>query len=185
MRIDGEHLDPLFADLESALRELVAPTDSDPSLWDKSEAGKWTAGQHVDHIVTTLDFTSAAFGEAESRLRAGALPPVPHRRLLQRLWVSFVSRGWFPRGGKTTPNSYPRGHPERGEVIERMGRAVSRHREIGARLTAPERDRLWIPNLFRPTWHYTLPEMIRVHAVHARHHARLIEEIGRAQGTAS
>ena len=75
----------------------------------------------------------------------------------------------FPRPpGRRAPASTTRA---------RLDQQVQRHREIGARLSKTERDRLWIRNPFVSRWHYTFPEMIRVQVVHVRHHARLIAEI--------
>jgi hypothetical protein len=84
----------------------------------------------------------------------------------------------MPRGGRAPAVAQPGAAPERAAVTARLTGAVDRHRAAGAALAPGERDRLWIPNPFMPRWHYTLPEMVRVHAVHARHHAKLIGEIG-------
>ena len=43
------------------------------------------------------------------------------------------------------------------------------------------RDQLWIRNPFmtRMRWHYSLPEAVRIQAVHVRHHATQIDELAR------
>lgn len=116
-----------------------------------------------------------------ARLRAGQLPARPRRGLLQALFVRVVVvGGWMPRGGRASEQVHPSAAPEPGAVAERIALAAARHRTLAAGLTADQRDRLWIPNPFLPRWHYTLPESLRVHAVHARHHARQVEEIAAA-----
>ena len=94
------------------------------------------------------------------------------------MWVALVAkRGVLPRGIRT-PRRFEAGpDPERAATLDRERREVERHRAMGRRLTAVERDRLWIRNPFMRRWHYTFPEMIRVQAVHVRHHQRLIAEI--------
>ena len=63
-------------------------------------------------------------------------------------------------------------------TLAALRRDAGRLRSLGERLTAAERDCLWIWNPdFVTTWHYRLPEAVRIHAVHARHHARGIAAI--------
>lgn len=97
--------------------------------------------------------------------------------------MTLLFRGWMPRGGRTVPAAFPGQHPEREPVRTRASAAVAKHRAIAAPLTPTERERLWIANMFMPRWHYTLPELVRVHAVHVRHHARQVAEIAAATGS--
>lgn len=83
----------------------------------------------------------------------------------------------MPRGLKTADWAVPREPVDRATVLAALVQDAARHRELGVRLGARDRDRLWIENPFRPGWHYRLTEMLRIHAVHARHHARQIVEI--------
>jgi hypothetical protein len=180
--IGGAVYPELIADLQRALGELTAPTEGDPARWTAGQPGKWTAGQHTEHVIVVMERTAADFAAAERTLHAGGLGPPPGRGPLQRLWVSLLFRGWMPRGIPTSPFAHPGDHPERAAVVARGERALAAHAEIGARLPHEGRDRLWIPNPFRPAWRYTLPEMVRVHAVHARHHAKQIAAIVAAAG---
>ena len=112
-------------------------------------------------------------------LRAGTLWPCPRRGPLQTLWIGLVVKiGRLPRGGRAPAKFLPAASPDHAATLEKIRLLVERHRRIGAGLSAGDRDRLWIRNPFLPRWQYTLPEVIRVHAVHARHHARLVREIG-------
>jgi len=172
----GARFDALIADLEAALAEIAALTEGEQARWKRGRPGKWNAGQHTDHVVTVMEHTAADFVAAEPALRDGSLAPPAPRGGLERLWVSTLFRGWMPRGGRTVKRAEPEGYPDRAQVLERGRQAIERHRELGARLTPDERDRLWIANMFMPKWRYTLPEMVRVHAVHVRHHAKQIAE---------
>jgi len=178
MKVDGAHFDQVLADLDLAARELAAALERDPARWSRGRPGKWTAGQHVEHLAITLAVSADAFEPLAARVRDGTLARVPRRGPLQWLWVTMVvKRGTLPRGGKT-PRRFEAGPgPSREHTLERLRREIHRHRTLGDGLSAQQRDRLWIRNPFVSRWHYTLPEMVQVHAVHVRHHARLIAEI--------
>lgn len=168
----------LIADMETALGELVASADLEPGLWNRSRPGKWTAGQHVDHLAVCVDVFATALEASAVELEAGRLKPPPARWLLQQLFVSLVlSRGKLPRGGDTPSIMRPAATPERDAVLARIAAGNARYRALGKRFDASARDVLWIANPFRAGWHYRFPETVRVHAVHARHHAAQIAEI--------
>jgi len=177
MNIDGAHFEVLMSELDSACRELVEAAERDPGLWDRRKPGKWTAGQHVEHVAISM---AAMAGPLEARGHApvSESPARPGRGLLESLWIALVvKRGSLPRGGKTRAEFGPTALPDRAATLERLGGESDRIRALGSRLSAEDRDRAWIANPFMPRWHYTLPEVVRVNAVHARHHAKLIREI--------
>jgi hypothetical protein len=179
MRLTGDNFTALCADLDAAIAELIAATERDPALWERGRPGKWTAGRHAAHVGIVLARTAGEFEQAEQRFRAGTLPPPSARRgFLQSLFLNFVvEKGHMPRGGKATPWSVPPERPDREGTLAALRRDAERHRRLGERLSPGERERLWIPNPFIASWHYRLPEMVRMHAVHARHHRKLIDEI--------
>lgn len=173
--MDGAHADELLASLDAALAELERAADP---RWERGIPGKWTAGEHVAHIAATMTEAIEMFDKAGSLHRAGFLPRRPSRGPMQWLWVHLViAPGRLPRGGKTAARFVPANHPSREPTLRALHDAAARHRTLTQSLSAPERDQLWIPNPFLPRWSYTLPEILRVHAVHARHHAKLIDEI--------
>ena len=182
--IRAEDFPALCADLERALGELTSGVQRDESLWTRGRPRKWTAGQHAAHVGLIIAMMTDAFEAAESGLRSGTSSAPPRRGLLQSLFVTLVvEKGYMPRGAKAVARSLPPERPEKGETLATLRRDAGRLRALGERLTAPERDRLWIWNPLGgipsriTTWHYRLPEAARLHAVHARHHARLIAEI--------
>ena len=173
--MDGAHADELLADLDSALAELEGAANRG---WERGLPGKWTAGEHVAHIAATLAESADTFEKGAALLRAGFLPPRPRRGPMQWLWVHLViAPGRLPRGGKTAARFVPANQPDRSATLRELQNAAARHRALTQSLSTTERDRLWIANPFLPRWHYTLPEILRAHAVHARHHAKLIAEI--------
>lgn len=178
MKPTGELFEAIWDEMDQSMRGLGAAVSASPALWDRARPGRWTAGQHVAHVGVVLTQTANAFEAAERSLRDGSLPPPPRRGLLQKLLVKMLAeKGVMPRGAKTVPSAYPPEQPSQAATLDAMRRDAERHRVIGARLAAAERDRLWIANPIRSVWHYRLPEMMRVHALHARHHRKLVEEI--------
>lgn len=180
MDLSGGNFEALCDDLDRALAALGALVERDAGAWTRGAPGRWTAGGHVEHVALSMEHPLAALDAARHRLAAGTLPPPPRRGMLQWLFVRLVVEGGrMPRGARTTAPFEPGPAPERAAVFARIARAAARHREIGAGLAPAERDRLWIANPFRPSWRYTLPELVRMHAVHARHHAAIVVEIAR------
>lgn len=174
----GEAFAILAADFEAAHDAAILAATSDPAAWDRGRPGRWTAGQHLDHLARSLEVTLAGGEQALARLRDGTLPRPPWRGPLQALFVALVvKRGSLPRGGRTAPALEAAPAPDRTALPDRVRELVRRYRALGEPLAAAERDRLWIANPFRGSWHYTYPESLRMHAVHARHHAGLVREI--------
>lgn len=184
MKMTGARFGPLMDDLEAAASEIVALAKRHPGFWDRALPEKWTMAQHIDHVAVGVTSTAMAFEESEQRLRSGTLPRRPWRGPLQSLFVAIaVGAGRLPRGGRTPRSMRPAPHPDRDEVLSRLTRDLARHRGLGERSSANERDRLWIANPYRASWQYTFPEILRVHSVHIRHHARQIEELVAAGAT--
>lgn len=168
----------LMLDLERANRELITSLNRDPGLWLCSRPRKWTAGQHAEHIALSLERYADALELNAAAQASGTLGPPPRRGLLQRLFVGYVlGSGRLPRGGRTPKILEPSSAPDHARVEARIAAASARHRALGERLDADAREALWIANPFRPVWHYFFPETLRVHAIHARHHAAQILEI--------
>ncbi len=178
MRMIGANTGALLDDMDAALRDLTSPLERDPQLWTRGYPGKWSAGQHADHVARGLRVTADLLERSEEVLREGRLGKRPARGPLQALFVGIVvGGGHFPRGGKAPEVIVPATRPDRAEVLEEIARGAERHRALAGRLSVEDRDRLWIRNPFLTRWHYTFPEEVRMQAVHARHHARQVQEI--------
>lgn len=183
--IDGEHFEELMADLDASVRDLLGTFDREPALWSRGLPGKWTAGQHVMHLAITLWATAEPLQKRARDVQFGDPPPPPRRGILEFLWVFVaVRRGKLPGGRTLPPFEPPPAHDSKLASLENgtegLQKSADAHRAVGARLTPAQRDRLWIPNPFRPRWHYTFPEILRMHAVHVRHHAKQVREIPRS-----
>jgi hypothetical protein len=178
MKMNGANFEALIGDLELALGEIQSLFEHAPDLWSRRVGAGWSAGQHADHVAAGLGATAESLEASERKLREGRLGPRPRRGPLQALFVAVaVGAGKFPRGGKSPRNILPTASPDRAEVFESLARETARHRALGERLGSAERDRLWIANPFLRRWHYAFPEVLRMQAVHLRHHAKGIREI--------
>lgn len=177
----GQHLDLLIADFDDAIATLEEHLRGAPGVWTQARPGKWTAGQHAEHLAMALHVTAEALDANAARLREGTLPRRPIRGPLQITFVMIaVGAGRFPRGGRASKNVIPTARPDRLETMARIARDAERHRAIGKALAIADRDRLWIPNPFMKGWTYTYPEILRMHAVHFRHHTQQVMEISGA-----
>lgn len=176
----GERFDALLEELDRAVADLVAFAEADPARWERARPGKWSVGGHAAHIAVTMKATADAFEERVPRVLDGTIGPKPRRDPLESLWVwLFVGRGVLPRGARTPRRYEPPAGPALAETLAQLRRQVERHRAVGHLLTAGQRDRLWIASPFITRWHYGLGEMVRAHAVHARHHLALMRETAR------
>jgi hypothetical protein len=177
VKYDTAALPSLLDDFEGAVREFCEHARRDPAAWTRGRSGKWSVGQHADHIATMLDITATRFERATEWLRAGTLRPVPWRDPIQALAVGRLTREPFPRGFRAASIARPTAAPGMIAVQDRVAKGMRRHRALTRALAPEDIARLWIRNPFLPLrWHYTFPEIVRVHAVHARHHRRLVDE---------
>ena len=169
----------MLADFDAAIRGFLPPLAEDLVLWPRARVGHWSAGQHAEHVAIVLADTASALEDNLARLRAGTLPPRPWRDPLQALWVAVaVARGHLPRGGKTPKRLEATNAPDRATVLTRILHEAARHHTVGSALEPALRDWMWIPNPFVTFgWHYTITEILRVQAVHTRHHGKQIEEL--------
>ena len=170
--------------MEAAAGAVIERLESAPELWDRAPPGRWSAGQHVEHLANVHALIAEALERAQRDLEAGTLLPPRARGVLQKMFVTIMTRSRkFPRGGRAPRSVAPRPDPIRPTTLARLGVEVARYRALVERLSAPQRERLWIRNPFVPfDWHYRLSEVLRIQAQHTRHHLMLVEEIASRLG---
>ena len=182
MKLDSSHVPALMYDLESAVREMKAALEAHAGAWTRAPAGRWSPGQHAEHIARSLEEPVERFEQAARELRRGALGPRPHRGIAQALMIRLLMREPFPRGGKAAPFARPGPALAREAVFARLDAACARFRRLVEDLSPEERERVWVINPFmeKRRWHYRLFEVLRVEAGHARHHLRAAVAAARA-----
>lgn len=139
--------------------------------WQRAPAGKWTPAQIVEHLAIGIDGSADKFTERRDR------PPMTRRprSLIERIAnVSILGLGWYPQGFKAPEGTVPAAVVTRAAAEAHFRRGVAKWDTLERDLM-PRRPRdlfLRHPRL----GDLTMPEWIRFHLVHARHHARQIRE---------
>lgn len=176
--VDGTHLPRLLDDLEAALSGLLEPLETHPGIWNDGRAGRWTAGQVIEHVGTTMHVFVDRFERVEHWRLQGRMDRPPWRDPVQWLFIRLVVRGGrMPGGARSAKVLEPSELPNRAAVLARLAEDRARTLALGARLSPDDLDRLWIHNPVMPSWYYTFPEAVRIQAIHARHHLRQIAAI--------
>jgi hypothetical protein len=178
MKLDHTRIPSLLDDLDRAVSEMKDALGADAATWASGRPGKWTSGQHAEHIAKTLDGTGHRFEAAAAELREGRLGGRPWRSPPEAFVVWMLMRDPFPRGGRAPAFVLPEPTPSRQSVFARLDAARARLRAMVESLSDEQRARLWAPNPFmdRYGWHYRLFEILRVQANHTRHHTKLALE---------
>jgi hypothetical protein len=176
MKLDNSHLPVLLDDMDAAFSALKTALSADPAGWTRAPAGKWSPGQHAEHLALSLEEPLKRLEQSLHELRQGALGPRPNRGIAQALVIRMLMRDPFPRGGKAAPFARPGPTPSRESVFARIDAGRARLRKIVESLTPEERERLWLFNPFmeKRGWHYRLFELVRIQATHTRHHTRQV-----------
>ena len=185
MNLTSQDIPALLDDFGAANAEMKALVLQAPEHWDRGLPGKWTIGQHVDHVGRMEALSAERLEEAATKLREGRLEPRPRRGILQSLFVGLVTGRRFPRGGKTVAGGTPAAVVDRDAAFAKLDEGLARHRRVAESLTREQQDQIWFWNPYAKfRWHYLLPEILRVHANHTRHHARQCAEYLLSAGVA-
>lgn len=152
-----------LAALEPLILEPLSDLEGDE--WHAAPPGKWSVGQIVDHLATSLDLVAEAFEH-----RAGKTGMVRRSNPKQALFRHLVlSAGRLPRGRKTPAQASPDARPDPELITAEFRMGVERT----ARLTQEwPRERQEAVFVAHPVLgDLNLPEWVRFHYVHCRHHA--------------
>lgn len=150
------------------LGPLAGKSDAD---WYRAPAGKWNAAQIVEHLAISLEGSGKGFDARRGK------PPMTRRpRTAVERVASFVivGLGWFPPGREAPVVSRPAEQVDRTYAEAHFREGVARFDRIAPELLATRSRDLFVkhPRL----GDLTLPEWMRFHLVHCRHHAKQIRE---------
>lgn len=136
--------------------------------WHRAPAGKWSIAQIVAHLALGVDISSSVFAE-----RAGKTGMIrrstPGQAVLRHLLLGF---GRFPPGRRSPSTTVPPDKPDPDIVSAQYRIGVERF----VTLTDgwPEQRQLEVFVKHPLLGDLNLPEWVRFHFVHGRHHARQI-----------
>jgi hypothetical protein len=158
--------------LERLRQELEdAIGGASPSAWAQAPAGKWNAGQILEHLFLTYKNTNRGM---EKCLERGA-PLATRATLKQRVaTILVVNLGYLPEGRKAPERATPRDMPPeevRQAIVPELQRMDSGLDDCERRFGA--RTRIMDHPFLGPL---TAGEWRKFHWVHGRHHARQIRE---------
>lgn len=148
------------------LGPLAGKSDTD---WYRAPAGKWNSAQIVEHLSISLEGSGRAFDTHRDK------PPMARRPKTRVEWVAsflILKVGWFPPGREAPQGSRPAEHVERKYAEQHFREGIERFNRIAPDLLTSRPHDLFVkhPRL----GDLTLPEWMRFHLIHCRHHAKQI-----------
>jgi len=139
--------------------------------WQRRPAGKWTPAQIVEHLAIGLVWSAEKF-----RARRGHEPMQRRRQTPAERIAKFLilGVGWYPQGRKAPEGTVPAAGITRAGAEAHFLAGVAAWEQLAGELLPSRRSDLFVkhPRL----GDLTMPEWVRFHVVHARHHARQIRE---------
>lgn len=159
------YLERLQQELEDAMAGVT------PAELGKGPAGKWNAGQILEHLYLTYSNTNKGI----SRCMEKGVPLATRATLKHRLaTLVVVNLGYLPSGAKAPERATPKGMPPQ----ELLAAIVPEIRQMDSGLAEGERKfgaktKIMDHPIMGP---FTADQWRKFHWVHGRHHARQIRE---------
>jgi hypothetical protein len=137
--------------------------------WHRTVAGKWSLAQILRHLSIGVDYSANTF-EARAAKTDMKRRATPGQAILRHL---ILGLGKFPKGRDAPAGSIPedRPDPEAAEAQFRMG--VVRFEALIESWPRERWARIFVKHPVLGD--LNLPEWVRFHYVHCRHHGRQIE----------
>lgn len=155
------------ADIREVERLLLGPLRAAPrGRWTRSVGGRWSPIQVIEHVALGVDMSARGL---EQRREAG---PMARRRFGIGVRVAawaLLTAGYIPPGFKAPAFSAPAERPEPERVQTLLLDGVARFERLAAELLPRRALDLFLKHPMLGD--LTLPEWMRFHVVHARHHA--------------
>jgi hypothetical protein len=137
--------------------------------WYRSPPGKWTIAQIVAHLALGVDTSSSVLAKRADKTGM-ARRSTPGQAILRHLILGF---GAFPPGRQAPEATRPPERPESQTAAAQYRMGVERFATLVE--TWPEKRQLEIFVRHPVLGDLNLPEWVRFHFVHARHHLRQIQ----------
>jgi hypothetical protein len=155
-----------------AMEELVLNRlgDLTGDDWYRAPDGEWSVAQIISHLAVGMDMVARAF---EERADASGMErrATPEQALLRHM---LLGNGEFPERAEAPEMTVPDARPNPEMVVAQFRMAAER---MGAMVTEwPEERQLEVFVRHPYVGDLNLPEWVRFHYVHCRHHAKQLEE---------
>lgn len=158
--------------LERLVPMILGPLDGlNGSDWHRAPSKKWTVCQILDHLAMSVDIVAGAFERRIDR------PPMerratPHQTIVRHLLLGV---GRIPTGIESPESVVPNEQPDADLVMARFRMGVERHATLVN--TWPMQRQLEVFVRHPLAGDLNLPEWVRFHYVHGKHHALQIETL--------
>ncbi len=138
--------------------------------WHHAPAGRWTVAQIVEHLAVSVDLVAQLFeerGELPLRRRHSR----PHETVLRHL---VLISGRIPRGLNAVAAAVPSDEPEPDMATAQFRMGVELMRHLAETWPSQVRESVFLRHPYLGD--LNLPEWVRFHYVHSRHHMQEIRE---------
>ncbi len=139
-------------------------------VWHRAPKSKWSLAQIVAHLALSVDLSSSVFerrAEKQDMIRRST----PGQSVLRHLYLGL---GRYPAGRKAPESTQPSEHPDSDLMVAQFRMGVERFTTLLD--TWPDKRQLEVFVQHPLLGDLNLPEWVRFHYVHCRHHARQIRD---------
>lgn len=150
------------------LNPLHGVTEED---WHRSPPGKWSVAQIVEHLAVSVDLV-AQLMEERAELPGRGRRSKPHQTVLRHL---VLGAGRLPGGLKAVEASWPSADPEPELVTAQFRMGVEMTRLLSTEWPEERQEAVFLRHPYLGD--LNLPEWVRFHYIHCRHHARQIGQL--------
>ena len=145
------------------------------SEWERGPAGKWTPAQIVEHLALGLTLSAATFQSRRNHAPMKRRRRTPAEQVA-RLFI-FGLR-WFPPGRKAPERTTPPPQIDRRTAEAHFLAGLEAWDQVDRALLPERRADLFVKH--PRMGDLTVEEWMRFHVIHARHHAKQIQQrVGR------
>lgn len=136
--------------------------------WHAAPSGKWSVGQIVDHLATSLDLVAGAFEQRAEKVGMERRS-TPKQSLFRHL---VLSAGRLPKGRKSPAQAAPAERPDPDLITAEFRMGVERTARLTEDWPSDRQESVFVAHPVLGD--LNLPEWVRFHYVHCRHHAHQI-----------
>ncbi len=145
------------------------------SEWERGPAGKWTPAQIVEHLALGLTLSAATFQSRRNHAPMKRRRRTPAEQVA-RLFIFGLRR--FPPGRKAPERTTPPPQIDRRAAEAHFLAAIEAWDQVDRALLPERRADLFVKH--PRMGDLTVEEWMRFHVIHARHHAKQIQQrVGR------
>jgi len=145
------------------------------SEWERGPAGKWTPAQIVEHLALGLTLSAATFQSRRNHAPMKRRRRTPAEQVA-RLFIFGLRR--FPPGRKAPERTTPPPQIDRRAAEAHFLAGIEAWDQVDRALLPERRADLFVKH--PRMGDLTVEEWMRFHVIHARHHAKQIQQrVGR------